>query len=230
MHAAALLSAAVKLRTDRRPARLCAAPTRCPLQEFLLEVQTSSGGSGPAAVSQIALILAQQLEQRRDDPAAQLTALRWEGVFGGGWVVRDTWQRQVAAARCDVEPAAPLLLHESNTDMELHWCSHALLQLPADHPPTLPACPATAALQVAAHPGAAGTQAAAAAHRSTAPGGAALPGPRRQASSCCRLPACASLLGQQCCVHVRRLPMEIQVCHRRRFSTSACALTGFRAP
>jgi hypothetical protein len=140
MHAAALLSAAVTLRTDRRPARLCAAPTRCPLQEFLLEVQTSSGGSGPAAVSQIALILAQQLEQRRDDPAAQLTALRWEGVCGGGWVVRDTWQRQVAAAGCGVEPAAPLLLHESNTYMELHWCSHALLQLPADHPPTLPAC------------------------------------------------------------------------------------------
>ncbi|EFN60046.1 hypothetical protein CHLNCDRAFT_133275 [Chlorella variabilis] len=44
------------------------------LQEFLLEVQTSGGG---ANVSQIALILAEQLEQRRDDPAAQLTTLRW---------------------------------------------------------------------------------------------------------------------------------------------------------
>jgi hypothetical protein len=64
-----------QLLTDRCTAHI-AATRRGPLQEFLLEVQTSSGGSGPADVSQIALILAQQLEQRRDDPAAQLTALR----------------------------------------------------------------------------------------------------------------------------------------------------------
>lgn len=50
---------------------LCLTPN--PLQEFLLEVQTSGGN---ADVSQLALILAQQLEQRREDEAAQLTALR----------------------------------------------------------------------------------------------------------------------------------------------------------
>ncbi|KAL4855248.1 hypothetical protein ACK3TF_004229 [Chlorella vulgaris] len=44
------------------------------LEEFLLELQTSGGG---ADVSRIALILAQQLQQRQEDPAAQLTALRW---------------------------------------------------------------------------------------------------------------------------------------------------------
>ncbi|PRW60313.1 VAC14-like protein isoform X1 [Chlorella sorokiniana] len=44
------------------------------LQEFLLEVQTSGGGTD---VSGLALILAQQLEQRRDEEAALLTALRW---------------------------------------------------------------------------------------------------------------------------------------------------------
>ena len=43
------------------------------LQEFLLEVQTSGGGTD---VSGLALILAQQLGQRRDEEAALLTALR----------------------------------------------------------------------------------------------------------------------------------------------------------
>ncbi|KAL4449453.1 hypothetical protein ABPG77_007097 [Micractinium sp. CCAP 211/92] len=44
------------------------------LAEFLLEVQTSGAH---ADVSQLALILAQQLEQRQEDEAALLTALRW---------------------------------------------------------------------------------------------------------------------------------------------------------
>ena len=43
------------------------------LQEFLLEVQTGGGGTD---VSGLALILAQQLGQRRDEEAALLTALR----------------------------------------------------------------------------------------------------------------------------------------------------------
>ncbi|KAL4443824.1 hypothetical protein ABPG75_011561 [Micractinium tetrahymenae] len=44
------------------------------LAEFLLEVQTSGAH---ADVSQLALMLAQQLEQRQEDEAALLTALRW---------------------------------------------------------------------------------------------------------------------------------------------------------
>lgn len=43
------------------------------MQEFLLEVQTDGGGTD---VSGLALILAQQLEQRKDEEAALLTALR----------------------------------------------------------------------------------------------------------------------------------------------------------
>lgn len=56
----------------------------CPpqaLQEFLLEVQTSGSAGGGSAgtapdLSQIALMLAEQLALRRDEEAAQLTALR----------------------------------------------------------------------------------------------------------------------------------------------------------
>lgn len=40
-------------------------------------MQTSGGGTD---VSGLALILAQQLEQRREDEAAQLTALRCAGL------------------------------------------------------------------------------------------------------------------------------------------------------
>ena len=43
------------------------------LQEFLLEVQTGGGGTDGSG---LALILAQQLGQRRDEEAALLTALR----------------------------------------------------------------------------------------------------------------------------------------------------------
>lgn len=78
------------------------------LQEFLLEVQTSGGGTD---VSGLALILAQQLGQRRDEEAALLTALRCEPA---GVCIEAQDPAWLAGSRgCALSRSTPERLHAS---------------------------------------------------------------------------------------------------------------------